>query len=276
MSSTLKKVSSPFATGGGGIDFEHDVQSAFVVLLLANGVFHHLGQYPIRQIDLQAKYRGYNTDDIIVYCADENGHNQRKMIAQIKHKITALEKNEEFKDTLIAAWADYHNPKLFNKNRDIIAIITGLLPETETNAVRGLFENARAAKDFEDFNTRLNTNGLYDKRQREKFQVFKSIINDENKNRQINDKEIYEFLKVLHLFIYDLDVKGVTLSLLKSLIEQYSPQNSASVWAQIQSYVRDVDKSAGCITLDSIPDDIKAHLKFLINMCLNKNSYQNN
>ena len=257
MSSTLKKISSPFATGGGGIDFEHDVQSAFVTLMLANGVFHHLGQHPIRQIDLQAKYRGYNTDDIVVYCADENGRNQRKMIAQIKHKIQVLKTDEKFKNTIIAAWADYNNPKLFDKNKDIIALITGLLPETETNVVRGLLENARAAKDFEDFNARLKTNGLYDKRQQEKFQVFKSIINDAKTDNQINDKEIYEFLKVLHLFIYDLDVKGITLSLLKSVIEQHSPQNSGSVWAQIQSYVRDVDKSAGCITLDCIPDDIK-------------------
>lgn len=261
MSSTLKKISSPFATGGGGIDFEHDVQSAFVVLLLANGVVHHLGQYPVRQINLQAKYLGYNTDDLIVYCADENGHNQRKMIAQIKHKITTSEKNEEFKNTIIAAWADYHNPKLFNKNRDIIAIITGLLPETETNAVRGLLENARAAKDFDDFNTRLNTKRFCDSRQQDKFQIFKSIINDSDEDSQINDKDIFEFLKVLHLFIYDLDVKGITLSLLKSIIEQHSQQNSASVWAQIQSYVRDVDKSAGCITIDSIPDDIKSYFK---------------
>ena len=262
MSSILKKISSPFATGGGGIDFEHDVQSAFVVLMLTNGVFHHLGQHSIRQIDLQAKYRGYNTDDIIVYCADKNGQNQRKMIAQIKHKITASEKNEEFRNTIIAAWADFNNTKLFDKNKDIIAIITGLLPKTETNAFRGLLENARAAKDFEDLiNARLKTNGLYDKKQQEKFQIFKSIINDANKDRQINDKEIYEFLKVLHLFIYDLDVKGITLSLLKSLIEQHSPQNSASVWAQIQSFVRDVDKSAGSITLDRIPDDIKSYFK---------------
>ena len=261
MSSTLKKVSSPFATGGGGIDFEHDVQSAFVVLMLTKGVFHHFGQKPIRQIDLQAKYRGYNTDDIVVYCADENGRNQRKMIAQIKHKIQVSKTNEEFKNTIIAAWADYNNPKLFDKNKDIIALITGLLPETETYVVRGLFENARAAKDFDDFNARLNTKRFCDSRQQDKFQIFKSIINDANKDRQINDKEIYEFLKVLHLFIYDLDVKGITLSLLKSIIEQHSPQNSGSVWAQIQSYVRDVDKSAGCITLDCIPDDIKSYFK---------------
>lgn len=261
MSSTLKKISSPFATGGGGIDFEHDVQSAFVVLMLTNGVFHHLGHHPIRQIDLQAKYRGYNTDDIVVYCTDENGRNQRKMIAQIKHKIQVSKTNEEFKNTIIAAWADYNNPKLFDKNKDIIAIITGLLPKTETYVVRGLLENARAAKDFDDFNTRLNTKLFCDSRQQHKFQIFKSIINDAKEDSQINDKEIYEFLKVLHLFIYDLDVKGITLSLLKSVIEQHSPQNSGSVWAQIQSYVRDVDKSAGCITLDCIPDDIKSYFK---------------
>lgn len=261
MPSTLKKLSSPFATGGGGTDFEHDVQSAFVVLMLVNGVFYHLGQYPICQIDLQAKYRGFNTDDMVVYCADKNSENSRKMIAQIKHKIKFSEKNEEFKNTIIAAWADYNNKNLFNKNKDIIAIITGLLPENETNAVRGLLDNARTAKDFNDFNTRLNLKNFVDKKQQDKFQVIKSILSQADGNVQITDDVLYEFLKSLHLFIYDLDVKGITLSLLKSLIEQHSPQDSTSIWAQIQSYVRDVDKSAGSITIDRIPDEIRAYFK---------------
>lgn len=261
MSSTLKKLSSPFATGGGGIDFEHDVQSAFVVLMLANGVFHHLGQYPICKIDLQAKYRGFNTDDMVVYCADKNSDNSRKMLAQIKHKIRFAEKNDEFKKTIIAAWADYNNKELFNKNKDIIAIITGLLPENETSAVRGLLDNARAAKDFNDFNTRLNLKNFVDKKQQDKFQVIKLVLSQADGNVQITDDALYEFLKSLHLFIYDLDVKGITLSLLKSLIEQHSPQDSTSVWAQIQSYVRDVDKSAGSITIDRIPDEIRAYFK---------------
>ena len=261
MSSTLKKLSSPISTSGKGIDFQHDVQSAFVVLMLANGVFYNLGQNPICQIDLQSKYRDFNTDDMVVYCTDKSSDTPRKMLAQIKLKIRFLEKNDEFRKTIIAAWTDYNNKDLFDKNKDIIAIITGLLPETETNAVRGLLDNARASKNFSDFNLRLNLKNFVDKKQKEKLQVIKSVLSQANSNVQIEDETLFEFLKSLHLFIYDLDVKGITLSLLKSLIEQHSPQNSASVWAQIQSFVRDVDKSAGSITLDRVPDDIKSYFK---------------
>jgi hypothetical protein len=67
MSNGATQLSNPFSTGGGGHNFENNVQSAFVVLMLSGGVVPCLPPLPIRQIILQGKYAGYDTDDFIVF-----------------------------------------------------------------------------------------------------------------------------------------------------------------------------------------------------------------
>lgn len=277
LSSKLKKISSPFATGDGGGQFENDVQSVFVVLMLTNGVFDFLSPASITKIKLQGKYVGYNVDDMIVYSEDKRTNRNYKMHAQIKHKLKFSSKDKIFQDTILAAWADYNSDD-FNKKNDIIAIITSLMPEKVTDSVRQLLTNAKIAECFEDFVVRIDQKGLYHE-QREKFNEFKNALNE--KEIVVSDEELYKFLKCLHWFIYDLDVKGMCLSLTKTIIEQYTPQNSHSVWAQIKAFVGERNKEAATIVLTDIPDEITKHFKVknkieIPSEYLAKSSYENN
>ena len=68
---STKKISNPFSTGGGGFQFESQVQASFVVLMLADGYAPCMPCWPISKIKLQGKFAGYSTDDLIVFVKKE-------------------------------------------------------------------------------------------------------------------------------------------------------------------------------------------------------------
>src|ERR1035437_310275 len=127
MSANVSQLSNPFSTGGGGHNFENSVQSAFVVLMLSGGVVPCLPALPIKQIILQGKYAGYDTDDFIVFVESQDGKRKAKLLAQIKHSISFTENDQIFGEVMQSAWSDFQNDKIFDRETDAIAIITGLL-----------------------------------------------------------------------------------------------------------------------------------------------------
>lgn len=81
MNSDHKQLASPFSTGGGGPNFENQVQSAFVVLMLIGGVVPCLPPWPVKKIKLQGRYAGYQTDDFIVFVEDRGTGQTAKLLA---------------------------------------------------------------------------------------------------------------------------------------------------------------------------------------------------
>jgi hypothetical protein len=66
-------------------------------------------------------------------------------------------------------------------------------------------------------------------------------------------------MKSFHLLGADLDIKaGLTLSLLQSLIGQYSSENAHALWTQIIDEVQSANQNAGTITIDSLPEEIRS------------------
>ena len=150
MTGDLKKIASPFSTGGGGLNFETRIQASFTVLMLVGGVSPCLPQLPIQKIRLQGKRKGYQTDDLIVYAEDKQIKRKAKLLGQIKHDISLTENNTIFEEVIVAAWADFNNAALFTKGRDCIALITGPLKSTDLE-FRMVLEWARSAGNASDF-----------------------------------------------------------------------------------------------------------------------------
>ncbi|MCL4550126.1 MAG: hypothetical protein M1480_03150 [Bacteroidetes bacterium] len=253
-----KQISNPYSTGQGGAHFENRVQSAFTILLLTGGVAPCMPQWPIVEIKLQGKYQGYNVDDLIVHCQKPNSERKSKLLGQIKHKVKFTIGDQILSEVITAAWNDFTNPKIFSEaSQDIIALICGPLSAIDTDSVRTLLEQARYSKNGDDLITRIELGKFTSNEQREKFNVFKHHLTNANNNIELNNEQIWRFLKSFYLLIYDLDIKGVALSLLHTLIEQYSRNNVSSVWAQINDHVQWVNENAGSITLDTIPEEIR-------------------
>ncbi len=257
-----KQISNPSSTGGLGPHFENRVQSAFAVLMLAGGFSPCLPTWPIEKIKLQGKYQGFETDDLIVYCKAPDTGKHTKLIGQIKHSVKITERNKIFFEVIQAAWKDFNNPTVFSAaSNDAIALISGPLSATDTNDVRRLLEQARYSENAEDFITRIERATFTSNGQRKKLDVFRTHLKKANNNTDLTKDELLRFLKSFHVLIYDLDIKGVTLSLLHTLINQYSRNNANNILAQINDHVQRISENSGLITVDSLPEEIRAAFK---------------
>jgi len=262
MVNSKKEISNPFATGGGGVLFETHVQASFVVLMLATGFVPCFPSYPIKKIVLQGKHLGYDTDDLIVFVENPSDGQEKKLLAQVKHSIAITEGDSVFGEVIQAAWNDFNNPKIFTKGSDSIALITGPLSATDINHVRTILEWARSCGNSEEFFRNVEQTNFSSEQKRGKLKAFQSQLIKSNGGRDIPKEDIFQFLRHFHLLGYDLDIKtGVTLSLLHSLIGQYSQNDARNIWARIIDEVQFTNQNAGSITISSLPHDIQESFK---------------
>ena len=256
MSNTSPQATNPFSTGQGGANFETRVQAAFTTLLLTGRVAPCLPSWPITKLKLQGAYAGFRTDDFIVYAKDPVSGHEARLLAQIKHEISFTETDEDFAKALGAAWKDFNDPTVFAAGVDAIALITGPLSAMDINHVRVLFEWARSSQDEREFLDKVIRVGGRTKRA--KLDIFRKALTVANGWQIVSDEQFWKFLKSYHLLGYDLDTEnGGTLSLLQSLIGQSSNQNPASLWSQIVDAVQSANQSAGTITLETVPLEIR-------------------
>ncbi len=262
MSEDAKQLSNPYSTGGGGEHFEAHVQAFFVALMITGGYAPCLPCWPIRKIKLQGKFAGYDTDDMIVFIEKPDNGQVLKMLGQIKHSISITEKNPVFREVIQAAWNDFNNASLFSKGKDAIVLITGPLSATDIDEVRTILEWARHSENADEFIKKVELTHFSSQKKRNKLRAFKKNLKDANSGKPVSDEILFEFLTHFHLLGYDLDIKsGVTLSLVHSIIGQYSKENAHSLWTQLIDEVQSANKSAGTISPESLPEDLQTAFK---------------
>jgi len=262
MSKSRKQLSNPFSTGSGGGHFEAYVQASFVALMLTGGYAPCLPCWPISKIKLQGKFVGYDTDDLIVFVEKSGSDQKRKILGQIKHSISITENDKVFGEVIQSAWNDYNNASLFARNNDVIALITGPLSATDVNDVRTILEWARHSENADEFIKKVELTHFSSQIKQNKLQAFKTNLKNANGGNPVSDDILFEFLKHFHLLGYDLDIKaGVTLSLLHSLLGQYSQENAQSLWSQLVDEVQSANKNAGTISPESLPEDLQTAFK---------------
>jgi len=252
-----KEISNPFSTGGGGFHFESHVQASFVILMLAGGFVPCLPALPIKKIKLQRRVDGYNTDDLIVFMEKLDGSQRQKLLGQIKHSVNFTANDTTFKDVIRAAWRDYLNNELFIKRQDAIAVITGPLSASDIDGARSILEWARSSDSAEEFFRDVETAKFSSDTKRDKLSAFRAQLKAANNNMDLTDEQVFDFLRHFHILGYDLDVRsGVVLSLLHSLMNQYSMENVRAIWALVVDEVQNANKNAGTLSLENLPSDL--------------------
>lgn len=262
MSTELKKLSNPFSTGSGGASFENAIQAKFVTLMLTGGYAPCLPSWPITEIKLQGKVSGYHTDDVIVTVENpKNSHDKRRLLGQVKHSVHITNKSEIFAEVIQSAWSDFNNPSSFNKGKDVIALITGPLSKTDIDGVNFILEQARHTKDYSEFSRQVDQANFSSNNARKKRDVFRNQLYKAN-GSNVSDEDFFEFLRHFHLLAYDLDKKGsVISSLLQSHIAQFNKEVPYDIWCKIVCEVQGYNQTAGTITLDRLPENIKKHFE---------------
>jgi hypothetical protein len=262
MSINGKQLSNPFSTGSGGGHFEAHIQASFVALMLTNGYAPCLPCWPIKEIKLQGKIDGYDTDDLIIFVEKAVSKERRKLLGQIKHTISITKGDPVLPDVIKAAWNDFNNPSIFTKNKDIIALITGPLSATDHRNVQWLLSQARHTKNADEFYRNVEQANFSPPRSREKLEAIQYHLKLANNNADISKEDLYSFLNHFHLLGYDLGKEvGVVLSLLHSHISQFNQQYPQSVWSRIVDVVQSWNQDAGTITQEKLPEDLREEFK---------------
>lgn len=262
MATDGKQLSNPFSTGSGGARFEANIQATFVTLMLSGGYAPCLPAWPIVEIKLQGKVAGYDTDDLIVFIQNPGSNERLRFLGQVKNSIAITARSKLFAEVIQSAWNDFNNPDVFTKGKDVIALITGPISATDTDGVNGLLEQARHARGVDEFLTQVGRANFCSDNVRNKLTAFKTQLKVANKGSDVEEQDLYEFLKHFHLLGYDLAKKGsVISSLLNSHIAQFNKDIPDKIWCQIVSEVQDFNQYAGTITLDTLPDDLVEHFR---------------
>lgn len=257
MAKNISKLSNPFSSGGGGPNFETRVQAYFVTLMLSGSFAPCLPRCPIKKIKLQGKYVGYDTDDAIIFVESPDRKKERKLLCQVKHSVSITKANKTFGQIIASAWNDFNNPNVLTVGTDLIALITGPLSATDTNDVRTILEWSRDSESADDFLIKVNLTNFSSRQKKKKLITFRHHLKKANDGTDISDEMLWQFMKSFYLLGYDLDVKsGVTVSLIQSLIGQYSQENALNIWMQIIDEVQYANQNAGTITVDSISKEI--------------------
>ncbi|PLX91479.1 MAG: hypothetical protein C0621_11010 [Desulfuromonas sp.] len=260
--SKSKKLSNPFSTGGGGGHFEAHIQASFVALMLSGGHAPCLPCWPIKEIKLQGKIDGFDTDDLVVFVEDGNSKERRKLLGQIKHSVKFTQSSPVLKEVIQAAWNDFNNHQGFTRDKDIIVLITGPLSATDEHNVQWLLNQARHTKDADEFLRNVKQTNFSPTKSVEKLGVIQHHLKHANDSKEVCKDELYAFLNHFHLIGYDLGNEfGVVLSLLHSHISQFQQQNPQWVWARIVDIVQTWNQDSGTITPSKLPEDLRNAFK---------------
>lgn len=220
-----KKLCNPFSTGGGGVHFEAHVQASFVTLMLTGGHAPCLPCWPIAEIKLQGKIDGFDTDDLVIVVKNVNSKERRQLLVQIKHSISITQGSALFGEVIQAAWNDFKNPKIFTRNKDMIALITGPLSRADAHNVQWLLNQARHTENIDEFFRNVQQANFSPPKSTEKLKVIQYHLKKANHGNDVTRDELYDFLNHFHLLDYDLGGEfGVVLSLLHSHISQFHQQ----------------------------------------------------
>ena len=255
--SNSKKLSNPFSTGGGGFHFEAHVQASFVTLMLTGGHAPCLPCWPITEIKLQGKIDGFDTDDLVIFVENPSNRERRKLLGQVKHSIAITQGNTEFGDVIQAAWNDFNNPKVFRRDKDSIALITGPLSATDAHNVPWLLNQARLTKNIDEYFRNVQQAKFGPSERIRKLDAFQHQLKAANGGNEVRREILYDFLNHFHILGYDLGNEfGVVLSLLHSHISQFQQQYPQQVWSRVVDIVQTWNQDAGTITSGKLPEDL--------------------
>jgi len=263
MSSAAGHIPSAIGTSGFGFEFERNVQTAFVILMLAKGYSPGLRSWPIKQVFFQAKRHGANTDDIVVTARASQSGLEAKLYASIK--LTAsIDKGKDsaFGKTMRDAWADFTGG-IFNAELDALALITGPLAHRDIVHGRELLDMARSHGSSASFFDHMKQGLGISNEKIALLEAFQFQMTHWNSSTPSEEQQ-WKFLQRFYLFGFDLDIrKGMMQAIMHSVLGTISKSEVDAVWRAIKEEIAFRSKHATDMTVDSLPEEIKEHFGFL-------------
>lgn len=260
---TEKQASNPFSTGGGGENYEGKVRAYFALLLLTGDYIPILNWNNSEKIHLQARDKGYQTDDLVVLC--KHGVSTRSLLIQVKHAIDCVPSNEAFSDSVIQFWQDYNNPNTFNSEADAFILIFEKDDGKKIDDYQKQLIEIRHTAALEEFKNKHKQKGVTTQSDAKKakktqttidiIQLFKAII--EKIENNIPDAAIYEFVKKIYFLQLDFSVESDRQASIYSRIKDATAltddKDIKGLWADLIKICAEFSEVAGTISKATLP-----------------------
>jgi ABC-type dipeptide/oligopeptide/nickel transport system ATPase component len=261
---TIEGVSSVISTGNAGTVFEHQVGGAFLCLVLTNSYVPIFPAAVAAKVHFQARRIGWKTDDMVIE-AVAGGTDRHLIAAQVKRSFTLSETDGDCCKTFLAAWEDFQAKDRFNPLCDALALIVHLGTNRLLRDLGWLLTQARTSTSWQDFEQRREGKGVLNKKSKADYLTIKSIL-ETGTGTSIPGEEIWRFLRVFHLFSYDLTSPGAKdesfiRTLLAVVTIEGDPSASASAtWAALVKLAADgASLGASYARSDLPPQLLKLH-----------------
>jgi predicted transcriptional regulator YdeE len=242
---------SVFQMSGGGYDYEHYVQSGFLLSMILQGSIPVFPNGKVKELSFQCKRLGYETDDLFLKI--KVGTNEHKIIAQIKYNISITEKNETFFEVINAFWKDFNNDKIFDKQNDKLFLIKSSLTNDDKNQILVLLSWASTHKDEKDFFSEVERIKV----KKDKLAVFSNLLKRANNNVDLSETELWEFLKCLHILAFDFNSESSisetnALNLIKLSKSESVETTPFEIWASIIVKASEFNRNGGTLTFEEL------------------------
>lgn len=250
---TISKISNAFATGGGGVNFEQQIQAMFLLSLVIDGFCPAMDE-PTTKVCFQAKHLDYDVDDLVVFTSRKQS--EVKLLCQVKHSITATINDSTFQEVISSAWSDF-NKETFNKEKDRIALVTAQIANTALRSLRFLHAQAIGSVDEQDFIERVQKPVFSSAENGKMLNIIRNCVAQAKKSEP-TDLEIWCFCKAFVLLLFDIDCEeSVNRALSSSLIKCNSSMDARLVWSRLVEYAGRCNQTAASIDKDNIDKSIQ-------------------
>lgn len=130
-----------------------------------------------------------------------------------------------------------------------------------------ILEWAKYSSSSADFIKKSKTKGFTSEAKVKRLNIFRSQLINANEGKEVNDDELWKFLRAFYLVSFDLDAKySIVANLLCSLIQCYSDKSPSLVLSKVVTCVQEFNQNAGVLTLENTPKDVTELFQVLVNM----------
>lgn len=258
---SIKQISNPFSTGGGGVSFENLVAAFYVSNLMCDKLIHgHHEAGIVKEISFQNRWMGLGVDDILVYgsamiFSEQHKRNiSPKLILQIKSRLNFRPSDSKFINVLKECWQTF-NQSSFNLGYDKIGILLGSIDAKVKNNFIKLLDWAKTSDSSTEYFSKLKVQNYSSQEMRDYLEIIGKILPNIQKN---NLWEFLRHLKVLELDLLSSDSKFYLDSIenLRSIVINKDYTKAIALFSCILDKCAYYNKNGGRISFNTLHKDV--------------------
>lgn len=260
-----KAAASSASTGGKGVSFENRAQAVKLLHMCLGAPSPGIAEgWTIIELRFQARVHGPQTDDLV--CTVENSAGARsQVLLQLKSGLTARSSTKAFQDAIGGAWLDFQQVDNFTRDQDRIVIVHDTGGKHYMSGAAAVAKAASTSLCTKDWLEKVESPGVSNQLKRNALEAFKKIVAQFAK-RNVDDEELYQFLKHVSFLSHDLEEDGTTehVQLVNFIGASLQPTgyiaNPSHVWSKLVTTCMALNADSAGVSVETVADALGSDL----------------